>query len=668
MGSQPVRLVRRALASVAAGLMMFQPQALLLAQDGSPPALAEYGDLPAVEFAALSESGTHTAVVATVDSVRSLIVLDDERGEIMRVGVADAKIRGLRWIGDYRVMLTMSQTENLGFGFTTDKSEFFSAQIVPIARDAKAGFVFANRSDIVNSTRGEYGIRKIDGKYYGFFGGVKLRKSFGKRSAYEVDHFRPYLFRVDLQDFSVREVAMAAAPDHTRDWLVDGAGNVAASLDINLINGEWRLYAGLGTAIASGTNARARIGLLGFGYDGTSVIISEDTDDGTQWYEVPLAGGAMQPFLPDAKIETVYFGRDGRMIGYLEGGGLEGGGLEGGGAKRPVFQDPAHQAAVAKIYKAFTQDDMRLRSWTSDLGKVIVRTSGNGDSGTWYGVDLARLRAEIIARERPRIPADKVGPIAVVQYTASDGLEMDGILTLPPGRQARNLPAVILPHGGPHAHDTKSFDWWAQAYAARGYAVFQPNFRGSTNRDDAFRKAAYGEWGRKMQTDKSDGLKALIDKGIVDPQRVCIVGASYGGYAALAGVTLQQGLYRCAVAVAPVSDLGDMYREDMRGMRNLTTIGASLMEFFGPRDNWNAVSPLRAASQASAPIMLIHGKDDIIVPYAHSARMANALEKAGKPHELVTLNGEDHWLSRSETRRAMLDAAGRFVEDHNPAS
>lgn len=627
------------------------------AAPAGPVPLALYGELPTVEFSALSETGEQTAVVATVDGVRTLIVLDDARGEIMRIGVGDAKIRGLRWIGNDRVMLTMSQTENLGFGFATDKEEFFSAQIVPVTGNAKPGFVFANRRDIINSTRGEYGIRKIDGKYYGFFGGVKLRAGLRNRADYELDHFRPYLFRVDLQDFSVREVAPPAARGHALDWLVDGAGNVAASLDIDLVSGNWRLRSGLSTTIASGTNPRARVGLLGFGYDGTSIIISEETDEGTEWYEVPLAGGAKQVFLPDIEVETVYFDRTGRLIGYFEGGA----------ANRPVFRDPVHQAAVGKVRKSFPQDDMRVRGWTEDFGKVIVRTSGNGDSGTWYGVDLAKLRAEIIAYERPRIAASQVGPIQVVQYTASDGLEMDGTLTLPAGREPRNLPAVILPHGGPHAHDRKAFDWWAQAYAARGYAVFQPNFRGSTNRDGAFKKAAYGEWGRKMQTDKSDGLKALVDKGIVDAGRVCIVGASYGGYAALAGVTLQQGIYRCAVAVSPVSDLGDMYREDMRGARNLTTIGASLMEFFGPRENWNAVSPLRAAPRADAPVMLIHGVDDIVVPYAHSTRMANALKNAGKRHELVTLKGEDHWLSRSETRRTMLEAAVRFVEQHNPA-
>jgi dipeptidyl aminopeptidase/acylaminoacyl peptidase len=151
------------------------------------------------------------------------------------------------------------------------------------------------------------------------------------------------------------------------------------------------------------------------------------------------------------------------------------------------------------------------------------------------------LRANGVGVERLAIEPEQVGPISTVAYTAADGLELDGILTLPPGREAKDLPLVMLPHGGPHAYDEVAFDWWAQAFASRGYAVFQPNFRGSTNRDDAFVRAGYGEWGRKMQSDISDGLQALADKGIVDPKRACIVGASYGGYAALAGVTLQQG-------------------------------------------------------------------------------------------------------------------------------
>jgi len=170
-----------------------------------------------------------------------------------------------------------------------------------------------------------------------------------------------------------------------------------------------------------------------------------------------------------------------------------------------------------------------------------------------------------------------------------------------------------------------------------------------------------------MQTDKSDGLRALADAGIIDPDRACIVGASYGGYAALAGVTLQQGIYKCAVAVAPVTDIRRMYREDYKASGSSRTTKVALREQLGDPDVWDSVSPERFAKQADAPILLIHGKDDTVVPYVHSKQMADALKDEKKPYELVTLDGEDHWLSLSETRQKMLQATMAFVQKHNPA-
>ena len=251
----------------------------------------------------------------------------------------------------------------------------------------------------------------------------------------------------------------------------------------------------------------------------------------------------------------------------------------------------------------------------------------------------------------------------IIMLTGQD-TDSDTILGLEAGAIP---PLVVMPHGGPEMRDTLTFDGHAQLLASHGYAVFQPNFRGSTNRDDAFKLAGYGEWGRKMQTDISDGLAALADAGIVDPQRACIVGASYGGYAALAGVTLQQGLYRCAVAVAPVSDIRAMYNEDYRESGDRRITKEALLQQLGPRDRWDDVSPRRNADRADAPILLIHGREDTVVPYSHSTQMADKLKDNGKPYELVSLDGEDHWLSLSATRQQMLEATMRFVQEHNPA-
>ena len=332
----------------------------------------------------------------------------------------------------------------------------------------------------------------------------------------------------------------------------------------------------------------------------------------------------------------------------------------------PVFYDAELQSRARLVRRSFAHLNAMMVDWTADFDRVVMHTAGPGDSGTWFMVDVAGHSAVQLGYDRPAIGSAMVGPSSMVNYTAADGLELDGVLTLPPGGQSTGLPLIVLPHGGPQAHDEVGFDWWAQAFASRGYAVFQPNFRGSTGRDEAFVRLGFGQWGRAMQTDISDGVAWLAEQGTIDPARACIVGASYGGYAALAGVTVQQGLYRCAVSVAGVSDIALMYDTDNRESGRNRTLRVSLQEEFGPRGGWAEVSPRRLAARADAPILLIHGRDDTVVPFQQTAVMADALEDAGKPHQVVELASEDHWLSRSETRIQMLRATMDFVLEHNP--
>jgi dipeptidyl aminopeptidase/acylaminoacyl peptidase len=200
--------------------------------------------------------------------------------------------------------------------------------------------------------------------------------------------------------------------------------------------------------------------------------------------------------------------------------------------------------------------------------------------------------------------------------------------------------------------------------------VLQPNFRWSGGYDTAFIEAGYGQWGRKMQTDLSDGVAFLASQGIVDQSRVCIMGASYGGYAALAGVTLQRDVYRCAVAIAPVTDVRDFLAwravrsgEDTSTLRYWT-------RYLGVTDRndraLDAISTVRAAGGDDAPVLLIHGRDDTIVPYQQSEAAQRALSAAGRSVELVPLRQEDHYLSREATRIQTLNAAVAFIERHNP--
>jgi dienelactone hydrolase len=637
-------------------LLMAAPFA---AKAGDAPALEAYGRLPAVEDAAISPSGRKLAAVATLNGERLLVFFDPAMNVSRTIPVGELKVRGLEWIGDNAVLLITSETEDLGRRFIARQYEAYRAMIVPEDPAQSARVVFSGKNNIVTSIFGSYGIREVDGHWLGLFGGVALTR--GSDLQYYLEHSRPSLFAVRLSDNTVDRIAPPAGENEWRDWLIGARGEVVVTFDMSRTSGDWTIKGQSGKTLARGQQRGGEADLVALSHDGRSVIYSAEDAEGERrrWYELPLDGSAgPAEILADVEIERLYLDRTtGRMLGYLRRG-------EGAG---PVFFDPRHQSLASKVYRAFAGKELTLMDWTPSLSHVLVRTSGSNDSGTWYIVDLTKLQADAFGIERPAISAEQVGPISTFEYAATDGLEMDGILTLPPGREAAGLPVVVLPHGGPSSHDDPAFDWWAQAFASRGYAVFQPNFRGSTNRDEAFVRAGHGEWGRKMQTDISDGLAALAGKGIVDPKRACIVGASYGGYAALAGVTLQQGLYRCAVAVAPVSDLALMYRTDVRESGQSRVLSRALQEQLGPRGGYDAVSPRRFAQRADAPILLIHGRDDVVVPFEQSAKMADALKDAGKPHRLVVLREEDHWLSRPATRLQMLEEAVGFVQQHNPA-
>jgi dipeptidyl aminopeptidase/acylaminoacyl peptidase len=628
----------------------------LAAAPPAPPPLEAYGDLPGIEDVAISPSGKGMAILGRVDGKRQLVVLDGEHKVRGMVPASDAKIRDIRWIGEEAVLLETSVTQNLDPIFTADKAELWGALVIPLD-GAKPWLVFDKSQYIAKTITGDYGTRFLDGKWQGFFSGIEFAKTMAGPS---IIGSKRALYAVDLNDNSTRRVAELTASGQRRTWLIDGSGQPAATFDISVTTGRWEISNRQGKTLASGANPTGGVNLCCFGKDGLSILygLDDDTTGESDLFEVPLAGGSPTKVFDKIRITRLYIDKNNsRLLGYLDGSVTH----------RPIFFDTAKQTAMRKVMRAFPKLSVELRDWTPDFSHLLVRTSGNDDSGSWYSVDMVKLKADVVGSERPLIVAEKVGPISTLSYRASDGMELDGVLTLPPGREAKNLPVIMLPHGGPTSHDEAVFDWWAQAFASRGYAVFQPNFRGSTNRDDSFRRAGYGQWGRKMQTDISDGLAELARLGIADPKRACIMGASYGGYAALAGVTLQKGFYRCAVADAPVSDLADFYSTENRESGNARMTWRSLRESLGSPSTFAEVSPRKHAVQASAPIMLIHGKDDTVVPFKHSTAMADALKAAGKPYELVVMREEDHWLSRAATRKQMLEAAMRFVQQHNPA-
>lgn len=637
------------------GLALLAAITLVPAARAAPP-LAAYGKLPAVDLAAISPSGQRLAIVGVVAEARRLAVFGPDNKPLSATLIGDKKVRQIAFADEDRLLVWLSDTYNLGPAFTVSKHELTGVIVFDLASGKQ--YPVLKKAGIFGGVTGSYGINVIDGKPVGFFSAITMERN--GSGDFRWDNSNSDLYRVDLLTGQGRIVARAADNGISRDWLVGPDGAPLLALDYNLDSGRWKLRHLAGEReLASGVARAGGVGLVGLGRTpATAIIVQPDEQGGRDWLEVDLASGATAPFLPGVATSALHQTRHTRLlIGYV------------GQGDRPEtrFFDARRQARIKAVRKAVGDLNVALIDASDDYDRLLVRTDGIDDSGTWWLVDIKTGAADIVGRSYPGVKDSEVGPMRMVEWKAADGMAIAGVLTLPPGDKAGKLPVIVLPHGGPTARDHPAFDWWAQALASRGYAVLQPNFRGSTGYGDAFRLAGNGQWGKAMQTDISDGLAELARQGIVDPGRACIMGASYGGYAALASVTLQNGLYRCAVSVGGIGDLRQLFAAERKASGGSNKVQLRAWETqIGPRADLAAISPAEHAAKADAPILLIHGRDDVVVPFAQSERMASRLKAARKPVELLALAGEDHWLSREATRIAMIEAAVAFVEKHNP--
>lgn len=618
------------------------------------PALEVYGRLPAMDSVRLSPTGDQYAYLASEGGERKVIVRGLEGRPVAMVPVGDSKVRGLRWAGESHLLISVSKTydRTLDFGVS---EEVFNVVSLNVAT-GKQAWVLAQGARS-NGVWGEYGVYEKDGRWWGVYAGLASTRV---RGAEYLDFSGADLFRVDLDSGAGSRLADGTEiPGGGRDWLIDADGALLVQLDYNHNTGDWRITAAKGgKVLASGVDLLGDTALVALGRTpGRFVYQRRDADNVVRWREASMTGGEETILDQDSVDRVLIDPRDGALRGYDPSADQV----------RTVAFDPALDAKLKSAARAFPGASVRLVSWSRDLSRLLVHTSGGTDSGTWWLFDLKANKARELGWSYPDIAPEQVAPSRMVSWKAADGLQISGVLTLPLGREAKGLPVVVLPHGGPASRDTLDFDWLAQAFASRGYAVLQPNFRGSSGYTTAFETTGHGEWGGKMQTDVSDGLAWLARSGVVDPGRACVVGASYGGYVALAGVTLQQGLYRCAVSYAGVGDLQALWKQfARRSGGGGSAAGRYFLASIKAGTDLKARSPITFADKADAPVLLMHGQDDTVVVFEQSAAMDRALKKAGKASTLVSLPGEDHWLSRAASRTAMLQAAVAFVETNNP--
>ena len=322
------------------------------------------------------------------------------------------------------------------------------------------------------------------------------------------------------------------------------------------------------------------------------------------------------------------------------------------------YFDPEYKALVASLGRAIpTLPMIDIDRASADGSKVLIFAGADNDAGRYFVFDKkAKNLAEIIL-VRPDLENRKLASVRPVTVRAADGTPVPAYLTMPPGKEAKNLPAIVLPHGGPSSRDEWGFDWIAQYLAARGYAVLQPNYRGSAGFGDAWlMENGFKSW-RTSIGDITSSAKWLVSQGIADPKRLAIVGWSYGGYAALQSAATEPSLFKAVAAIAPVTDLA-LVKKEAEDYTNRQVVA----EFVGSGPHIAEGSPLKHAAEIRVPVLLVHGDKDQNVGVLQSDRMEAALKAAGTPVEYLRYKDLDHQLEDSAARTEMLTKIGQLLE------
>lgn len=605
-----------------------------------------FGTVPLLEDPLLSPTGVHMAARINVEGkpVVGITNLQNREQGMKLIRIGEHRVRWYRWAGPDRLLISLRMKATID-GF----DGYASRLVVYQLSTGKATYLGFDSQDIE-------GDRVIHLEKDGSSALISLG-----RSAFSY----PAVYRADLATGEMTKVVDPAAP--ILEWYADPQGRVRAAMGYE--GGHIRLYvrepgssffshvAGIRDEEFEGEIDLIRIPSVG---DKSYAVTNQKTgrfglyefdwrtrEIGRAIYEHPVVDIDDFTLLEDGSgVEAVYYVDDRPRVEWF---------------------DPVLKEVQVEINEALPGRMNWIESANDDRTKVIVRTTSENDAGAYFLYDRQLEQMSRIATPYESLKDKPLARMTSVSYKARDGLEIPAYLTLPPGLEAKGLPLVILPHGGPYARDVLGFDYIAQFVASRGYAILQPNFRGSTGYGKDFLQKGFGQWGRAMQDDLTDGVQWLAREGTIDPKRVCIAGGSYGGYAALMGSILTPELYRCAISWAGVTDLDEMMQHDK--MHLVPARYRSWRERVRGADkgDLDKVSPVKLAEKIAIPVLAMHGTDDDNVPVRQGRMFNKAAKKAGKSIEYMEFEGAGHQLESSADRIKFLTAVETFLAKHNPA-
>ena len=618
--------------------------------------LDTFGRLSLVKEIKVSPEGTHIAYLRDVNASYYLIIqsLLEPGKQPVVFSMEEAKIRGFNWANNERILFYVTQPN-----YSRGDKETFTMH--------RAGLLNTKDSSIVWPF--------IRGKFHGRIGRAVLRHTLPSdpnhviMSSYYSSNmlgFIPGIFKVRLSDGELEQIF--EEEKQSSDWTFDEAGNVLS----------FEEYKRKGDQFVTQLRFSAEddFEFLMIEEDGESnyfqpTVRSVDPENKTITYFERTDDNLYGMFtatvennhvtdkkvaLPDSiyDIDRFIRGPDGTsIIGFTVVKDY----------KEEVYQQREFAQIYADLSATFPGAEINITSYSDDLTKFVANVSSYEYPEHYYLYDLKQGSLSLLGTGFPISPDVKLGKVTKFEYQAKDGLNIESYLTLPTNTTDTLPKLIVMPHGGPEARDSMSFDWMRQFFAAKGYAVFQPNFRGSDGYGKEFAEKGYGEWGRLMQQDVYDGVNELIKQKKVDPKRICVVGGSYGGYVAMMAAVEHPNTYKCAVSFAGVSELGTMYYHTEQQKGGLGYWKKSI----GSRHDsktLKAHSPLTTATSDTSPILLIHGDKDTVVPTFQSEKMFKVLKTLNVETEYHAYENADHWFSSGETRRAFLSDAIQFVEKH----